>query len=287
MKNIESCRVLSTPAMLMCAAAVVLFCIPVIYGQGKEAGGGAGSYGKVYEASGKSAAARSVQATMAVSLQSAILRAQTSAAAKKQTKTTQSSTGARSGSARVSRSRPAPPPSTPTEPATEYTFFRPDPTVDTSSKLAETLGTTQQEKVLLKQLFSVTKTEFEKEVAKKGRQNNLAAAFTFFIGSAVMIYNDDPEPSDAALDNLWDGLNSVFDESPEFAALKNREKQEMYDTIVCFSGLILATYGEGKNNGNQETVRTARQLSGVLIQLVLKSDPNKLRFGKNGLVIKS
>ena len=59
----------------------------------------------------------------------------------------------------------------------------------------------------------------------------------------------------------------------------------MYDTIVAFSGLILATYAEGKNTGNVETQQTAKLLAGTIIQLVLKTDPNKLRFGKDGLVV--
>ena len=151
--------------------------------------------------------------------------------------------------------------------------------------LADSIGTTAEERALLRQLFAATKSAFETEVAAKGRKNDLAAAFTFFIGTSVMAYHDAPEPSEAALDNLWDGLSAVFNESPEFAALSNREKQEMYDMMVAFSGLILGSYMEGKSTGNDESLKAAKDLSNVMIQLVLKTDPDKMRFDRNGLLI--
>lgn len=236
------------------------------------------NYGKVYEATGSSAAARAVRQKINQTLVIAIMRgrrpappsnARASGAAPR--------VAGNTGGTRV----PAPD----LVPQPDVASFGPDPMLDTNSRLAEALGSNPQEKAILKLLFATTKTAFENEVAAKGRKNNLAAAFTFFIGSAVMVYRNDPEPSDAALDKLWDGLDGAFAETPEFARLTDREKQELYDTIVAFSGLILATYLEGKNNNNAETIQTARALAGVLIQLVLKTDPNKLRFGKEGLVV--
>lgn len=232
-----------------------------------------GNYGKVYEATGGSAAAKTVRAKINLTLISAITRPKRPASAVKDA-------GSRSkglGNFKIKQM--------PDIAQASADVFRPDPNLDTSNALAESLGTTAEEKALLRQLFSVTKTAFEKEVAAKGRKNNLAAAFTFFIGSAAMVYHDDPEPSDAALDKLWDNLDATFNETPEYSQLTNREKQEMYDTIVAFSGLILATYAEGKNTGNVETQQTAKLLAGTMIQLVLKTDPNKLRFGKDGLVV--
>jgi len=231
-----------------------------------------GNYGKVYEATGSSAAAKAVRQKIDQTLLSAITRQKRPVSAVKEA-------GSRSKGLGNFKIRQMPDTAAPSA-----DVFRPDPSLDTTNTLAESLGSTAEEKALLKQLFSVTKTAFEAEVAKKGRKNNLAAAFTFFVGSAAMVYHDDPEPSDAALDKLWDNLDSVFNETPEYSRLTDREKQEMYDTIVAFSGLILATYAEGKNTGNVETQQTAKLLAGTMIQLVLKTDPNKLRFGKDALV---
>lgn len=235
------------------------------------------NYSKVYEATGTSTAARAVRQKINLTLITAIARSRRPATSRRSSGARPRSTGNSGGT------RPAA--AGTTAPQTNVASFRPDPALDTNSTLAETLGSSAQEKAILKVLFATIKTAFENEVAAKGRKNNLAAAFTFFIGSTAMVYHNDPEPSDAALDKLWDGLDTVFDETPEFAKLSDREKQEMYDTIIAFSGLVLATYMEGKNNKNAETIQTARSLAGVLIQLVLKTDPNKLRFGKDGLVV--
>jgi hypothetical protein len=229
------------------------------------------NYGRVYEATGNSNAAKAVRQKFNETLFSAIARS-------KKPQPVRDSGARRRNKIGGIGAMPAL-----TRP--DVASFRPDPTLDTNAALANSLGTTAEEKALLKALFSATKTAFENEVAAKGRKNNLAAAFTFFIGSASMAYHNDPEPSDAALDKLWDGLDTVFDETPDYAKLTDREKQEMYDTIVAFSGLILATYMEGKNSNNTETLQTARLLAGTMIQLILKTDPEKLRFGKDGLTM--
>ena len=257
-------------AGIFCAA--VCFCAAAAaYGQREAAS--RGNYGRVYEATGGSPAAKAVRQKINVTLISAIARSKRPAPAPRDSGSKSKGFGNFKGLAKTG-----------TQPA-EADVFRPDPTLDTTDRLADSLGTTTDEKALLRQLFSTTKTAFEKEVAAKGRKNNLAASFTFFIGSAVMAYHDDPEPSDAALDKLWDNLDATFNETPEFAQLSDREKQELYDTIIAFGGLILATYAEGKNTGNAETQQTAKLLAGTMIQLILKTDPDRIRFGTDGLAI--
>jgi len=150
--------------------------------------------------------------------------------------------------------------------------------------LAETLGSTPQERLVLRQVFSATKIAFENEVAKKGRKNNLSAALTFFIGSTVWVYHNSEEPTDAALDNLWDGLEGALENTPEMAQLNDADKQLFYDMMIAFSGVVLATYTEAKSTNNSDLLLTSRLLAGGLLQLVFKSDPEKLRFTSTGLV---
>ncbi len=242
--------------------------------QREAAGGG---YAKAYEGAGSSAAAQTMRKSVGGALQKAAARARakrnaTAAAARKSTAPSRATTARQASPA----ARPA-----------ATTSFKTVSGVNTFDKLAETVGTTPAEKELLSQIFAATKTAFEQEVATKGRPNNISAAFTFFIGTMAMVYHDDPEPSEEALDTLWDGLDEVLAELPEMAQMSDRDKQEMYDTLIAFSGLVLAGHMNGKETNDAETQEAYRLLAGTLIQTVLQISPDYVRFGRDGLNIGS
>lgn len=250
----------------------ILLTASASFSQVQGGGGVASGVGRVYEASGRSAAAKGVQGKMNTALIRAVARERSPAR----------TASSRNSSAR-SRTGAAASPTSPS--ANPVTVFKPDPRSNDLNALANELGSTPEEREQLQLLFATTKELFEKEVAAKGRSKDVAAAFTFFIATAVTVYRDDPEPSDAAVDNLWGGMGSALAEIPEVARLTNAEKQQTYDMLIGFSGLLLAGYAEGQNPGGQETKKLFQQLAGVLIQTVLKTDPNKLRFTNEGLDI--
>lgn len=169
-------------------------------------------------------------------------------------------------------------PVTPRPVPKNYGKFRPDAGVDTAKIMAETLGETPEERALYKQIVDGTKAAFEKEVSAKGWKNNIAGAFTFFIVALGTTYHDSPEPSDETVNALYEAMNQTIDEIPEFGKMSNRDKQGLYNTLIGFAGIPLATLEEGKQSNNQPTIKIARQLAGQLIQIVLKTDPNRLRF---------
>lgn len=235
-----------------------------------QGGGAAAGIGRTVEAVGKSSAARELQRKMGGTIVRAVAREK--AVPRK------AAPGGRPQSARPSTIVRAPLNDT-------AVFFKPDPRADSMAKIADELGSNPTERQQLRQLFTATKDAFEKEVAAKGRSNNLPAAFTFFIASTVTVYRDDPEPSDPAIDKLWDGMSGALSEMPEMSNLSDAEKQQLYDMLVAFSGLVLAGYMESKTSGDAETLNVFQTLSGELIRTVLKTDPATLRFTKDGLNI--
>ncbi len=242
----------------------------------------AGGLGRAYESAGKSAATQKLRAGMGSTLQKAVERSR-SAAAGARSRTGSSNTLKTSPAPRKTTTRnvdPAP------EKAYDDTFFKPDVRINVFNDLANSLGGNVEEKAALRALFSATKSAFEAEVANKGRTNNLAAAFTFFVAATTTVYHNDPEPSDEAIDQLWDGLNAVLDESGELENMSDGEKQEIYETLIALSGLVLAGHMEGKNSGDQQTTNAYRVIAGALIETVLKTSPDKVRFDRSGLVIK-
>jgi hypothetical protein len=56
--------------------------------------------------------------------------------------------------------------------------------------------------------------------------------------------------------------------------------------LVGFSGILLATYTEAKQNNDAEGLATSKKLAGMLIQMVLKTDPDNLRLENGQIVMK-
>ena len=164
--------------------------------------------------------------------------------------------------------------------------FRPDPTVDTGRALANALGETPEEKALIKRIYAATKAAYEKEAALKGWQNKIAAGLTFFTVAAMTVYRDAEAPSDDAVNNYFNVVNNALDEIPEFATVSNKDKQSYNNMLIGFSGMLLAGNMEGKQNNDAATIATYQKLAGMLIQMVLKTDPDNLRIENGQIVIK-
>ena len=164
--------------------------------------------------------------------------------------------------------------------------YRPDPSVDTGKALADNLGDTPQEKALIKQIYAATKAAYEKEAALKGWKNNIAAGLTFFTVTAMTAYHNAEEPGDEAVNTYYKVMNVALDEIPEFATVANKDKQAFNNILIGFSGLMLAGYTEAKQNNDAEALATQKKLAGMLIEMVLKTDPENIRIENGQIVMK-
>ena len=67
----------------------------------------------------------------------------------------------------------------------------------------------------------------------------------------------------------------------------DRQKQEMYETLVIFTGFALAVYEEGKQGGNAESIKTSQQLAGQNLLAFIGISPDKITFTDQGLNIET
>jgi hypothetical protein len=249
-------------AILIFASVMFLSSTAVAKAQIQSAGGGyyVAGYGTVYGSFGQASAAQS-------RLYDKMKTQRTDAA----------------GLPASPNARPAvPPPSV----ARNYGLFRPDHTVDTGKALADALGDTPEQKTLIKQIYKATREAYDKEAAARGWQNNLAAGLTFFTVSAMTVYQDAGEPSDEAVVSYFRAVNRALDDIPEFGKIANKDKQGFNNMLIGFSGILLAGYTEGKQTNDAATLAGYKKLAGMLIELVLKTDPANLRIENNQIVMK-
>lgn len=164
--------------------------------------------------------------------------------------------------------------------------FKPAGDSGVAKALADALGGSAEEKATLTQAFLQIEQGYAAEVAKEGKSNNLAAAFTFFIVANVMAYGESDTPSDAASEALFGELQVVIARLPEFARLSDAEKQKMHDWLVCMGGFALGS-ANARQNGDQQGVETYRQLAAYALRLVLGVEASKLSFKADKFLIET
>ena len=277
------------------AFALAFLSVSVADAQTQNAYGGGYStgYGTVYGSFGQAMATQNIYNTMQMQMQKTMMRnamikrwglAAVEKAEREAGSGSSSSSGTKgSGSSTSSASKivVAPP-----RVVRNRGVFRPDATVDTGKALADALGETPEEKALIRKIYTATKTAYEKEAALRGWKNNIAAGLTFFTIAAMTVYRNAEEPGDDAVKNYFNVVNNALDEMPEFATVTNKDKQSFNNMLIGFGGMLLAGYSEGKQNNDAATIATYQKLAGMLIQMVLKTDPENLRIENGQIVMK-
>ena len=280
--------------VIVCFFAFGYLSVGVANAQTANAYGGYNTgYGTVYGSFGQAMATQNIYNTMQMQMQKTMMRnamikkwglaAVEKAEREAGAGSSSSSRSKASGASTSSRSEMvvAPP-----RVVRNHGKFRADPTVDTGKALADALGETPEEKDLIGRIYAATKAAYEQEAASKGWQNNIAAGLTFFTVAAMTVYRNAEEPSDDAVNNYFNVVNGALDEIPEFATVTNKDKQSYNNMLIGFGGMLLAGNLEGKQNNDAATIANYQKLAGMMIQMVLKTDPENLRIENGQIVMK-
>jgi hypothetical protein len=147
-----------------------------------------------------------------------------------------------------------------------------------AKQLGDAIGSTAEEKAAVTQIAAATKQAFEAQPETQSWKNNVAGALTFFMLSNVVIATEAPEPSDEASQALFRAVNLALDATPELAKASAKDKQQLYDLLIGFTGLPLAIYTEAKERGDTAQMKQAQELAAQLVQLVLKVDAKSIKL---------
>jgi len=127
--------------------------------------------------------------------------------------------------------------------------------------------------------------EYEKGARAAGKPNDLALALSFFFATNASVYHDGGQPSDPQMLELRDTIAEALVEGDALKGVTDRQKQEMYETLVLFTGFALAAYQEGKQQNNPASVTVGQQLAGQNLQAITGISPDKINFTDQGLSI--
>jgi hypothetical protein len=155
----------------------------------------------------------------------------------------------------------------------------------TQLKTREIANLINSENAQVPAIMTAILQEYEKSARAAGKPNDLALALSFFFATNASVYHDAGEPPDAQVMELRDTIAEALVEGNALDGVSDRQKQEMYETLVLFTGFSLAAYQEGKQTGNPESVKVSQQLAGQNLQAITGISPDKISFSEQGLSI--
>ena len=126
-------------------------------------------------------------------------------------------------------------------------------------------------------------TEYEKNARAAGKPNDLALALSFFFATNASVYHDAGQPSDPQMLELRETIAEALLEGNALKGVTDRQKQEMYESLVLFTGFALAAYQEGKQSGNAETVKVGQQLAGQNLLAVIRHLARQDQLYRSGI----
>lgn len=235
-----------------------------------NAGGYTTGYGTVYGSFGLAMATQNMYTTMQLNLQRSMAR---EAMIKQHGRAAVEKAEREAAQGRQSSLQVTPPPA----PAKNLGAFKPGKST-VARQLADALGSTKEEKTLIAALVTGTKEAFEAQPETRAWKNNVAGALAFFLLSNLMVASDGPEPNDTVSQAVFQAINQSLDASPDFVKASAKDKQQLYEVLLAFTGLPLASYTEGKERGDAEQVKQAGQLAAQLLELVFKADVKTLKL---------
>jgi len=191
----------------------------------------------------------------------------------------------RSGGAPVANS-PAPenrvadfqPPKKSTAQIAAATQFRSTGTQLITRDLANASGNTPEEKEQMFKIMGAALTLYETEARRLGKQNDFALALGVALAVNSSVYNGTPEPAEARLLEIGEAIGELMAENDVFAGTTDRQKQEMYETMVIFTMLVQVGATEAKQKGDAAETETYRQLAAKVLKSLTRIPPEQLRF---------
>jgi hypothetical protein len=256
-------------------ALVVLFAVPAFAQQwNSNAGGWNTGYGTVYGSFGVAMATQNIYNTTQMQIQrltmrQAMINKWGLAAVEKAER--EAASGKKS-TAPEGLQVTAPPPA-----PKNVGVFKPGKST-VAKQLGDAIGSTKEERDAVAMLASATKEAFEAQPETQKWKNNVAGALAFFLISNLVVATGSEEPSDETSQALFQAMSLALDASPEMAKASAKDKQQLYDLLIGFTGLPLAIYTEAKERGDAAQMKQAQELAAKLIELVLKVDAKSVKL---------
>ncbi len=184
----------------------------------------------------------------------------------------------RASSAQASRTQPS------STPAPSITFA-PGAAPIVPRTLAHTLAQDRGHREELDRVFRQFLDLFEKDAAADREPRNLARAAAFFI-VASHIAATGRTPAEAHVEALQKNLQANLLENAAFQAKTDRQRQELYETLIIHGYLPLYGVKQGREEKNPDQVARFQTFARQGLKTVLGATPEEMTFTPTGVVFR-
>ncbi|MFY0529103.1 DUF6683 family protein [Archangium gephyra] len=106
---------------------------------------------------------------------------------------------------------------------------------------------------------------------------NLAGAFNYLFMSSYYALSNGQELSGEQQRSMLRQINAAIAMGLKDRRLSDREKQELYESAVLSGGIILGLYNEGRDKGQPDQQKAARELAKELLEQMMGIRIDKVR----------
>jgi hypothetical protein len=163
--------------------------------------------------------------------------------------------------------------------------FRSSGTYIKPRELADQLGSTPAEREQYLKLINAVLDGFTQQTQKLGFTNDVAAALAYFFGENIRIYRGAAELPDQQYVNLRNMIASTLGAGGGLGTATDRQKQEMYETLVAYTGITQFGYEQAKRGGSDQIAKGYQQVAGQNLQTVTKMPPDSMNLTSDGLTV--
>jgi len=163
--------------------------------------------------------------------------------------------------------------------------FRSSGTYIKTRELADQLGSNAAEREQYLKLMNAVLDRFGQLTEKLGFKNDIAAALAYFLGQNIRIYRGLPDLPDQQYVNLRNMIAGALAAGGGLGNTTDRQKQEMYETLVAYTGITQFGYEQAKQAGQDQMAKGYQQVAGQNLQTVTKVSPDSMNLSGDGLAV--
>jgi len=178
-----------------------------------------------------------------------------------------------------SRQAPAPPPNRPVDEATMR--FKFSGSYIKTKELADQLGSTQEQRDQYLTLMNAVLQAFDQQAAGASHPHDVALALSYFLAENLRIYHGQPDLSNAQFLHIRDAIAAALSQTGAVKAFTDSQKQEMYETLVAYTGITQYGYEEALKAGNQQIAQGYQKVAAQNLQTVTKRSADEINFDSN------
>lgn len=144
-------------------------------------------------------------------------------------------------------------------------------------ELADQLGNNLAERNEYLKAMNAVLASFDNKVLAAGLKNDLAIAISYFFVENLRIYRGEPEVSDDQYVTIRNLIAQILVAQNGMANVSDRQKQEMYEGLVAYTGITQFGYEQARQANNEQMIKGFQLVAGQNLQAITKMAPDSLK----------